>query len=93
MVHPQWAFDGAFAPDGEHLIIDRVSRWDAEWRAYRGGQNTPLIILNTTTSEEELLPNESTTDIQPLWLGDMVYFLSDRDLVANIWSYNTKTKN
>lgn len=92
LVHSQWAFDGAFAPDGEHLIIDRVSRWDSEWRAYRGGQNTPLIILNKTTSEEELLPNESTTDIQPLWLGDVVYFLSDRDLVSNIWSYNTKTK-
>ena len=92
LVNAQWAFDGAFAPDGEHLIIDRVSRWDTEWRAYRGGQNTPLIILNTTTSEETLLPNESTTDIQPLWLGDVVYFLSDRDLVANIWSYHTKTK-
>lgn len=92
LVHSQWAFDGAFAPDGEHLIIDRVSRWDSEWRAYRGGQNTPLVILNSKTSEEELLPNESTTDIQPLWLGDMVYFLSDRDLVSNIWSYDTKTK-
>ncbi len=92
LVHSQWAFDGAFAPDGEHVIIDRVSRWDGEWRAYRGGQNTPLIILNTTTSEEELLPNKSTTDIQPLWLGDVVYFLSDRDLVSNIWSYNTITK-
>jgi tricorn protease len=92
LVHSQWGFDGAFAPDGEHLIIDRVSRWDSEWRAYRGGQNTPLIILNTTTSKEELLPNESTTDIQPLWLGDVVYFLSDRDLVSNIWSYHTKTK-
>ena len=68
LVHSQWAYDGAFAPDGDHLIIDRVSRWDSEWRAYRGGQNTPLIILNTATSEEELLPNESTTDIQPLWL-------------------------
>ncbi|HDZ04137.1 hypothetical protein LCGC14_0217970 [marine sediment metagenome] len=92
LVHPQWGFDGAFAPDGKHLIIDRISRWDSEWRGYRGGQNTPLIILNTTTSEEELLPNESTTDIQPLWLGDVVYFISDRDLVANIWSYNTKSK-
>ena len=92
LVNTQWGFDGAYAPDGEHLVIDRVSRWDSEWRGYRGGQNTPLIILNSTTSEEELLPNESTTDIQPLWLGDVVYFLSDRDLVSNIWSYDTKTK-
>ena len=92
LVHAQWGFDGAYAPDGEHVVIDRVSRWDSEWRAYRGGQNTPLIILNSITSEEELLPNESTTDIQPLWLADVIYFLSDRDLVSNIWSYHTKTK-
>lgn len=92
LVNAQWGFDGSYAPDGEHLVIDRVSRWDSEWRAYRGGQNTPLIILNSITSKEELLPNENTTDIQPLWLGDVVYFLSDRDLVSNIWSYDTKTK-
>ncbi len=92
LVSAQWAYDGAYAPDGEHLIIDRMSRWDGEWRAYRGGQNTPLIILNSVTSEEELLPNESSTDIQPLWMGDIVYFLSDRDLVSNIWSYHTESK-
>lgn len=92
LVNAQWGYDGSYAPDGEHLIIDRMSRWDGEWRAYRGGQNTPLIILNSATSEEELLPNESSTDIQPLWIGDIVYFLSDRDLVSNIWSYHTKSK-
>lgn len=88
----QWGFDGCFSPDGKQLVIDKMSRWDSEWRAYRGGQNTPLILLDLATSEEELLPNESTTDIQPLWIGDLIYFLSDRDLVSNIWSYNTKTK-
>ncbi|MEM9680024.1 MAG: PDZ domain-containing protein [Bacteroidota bacterium] len=88
----QWSYDGAFSPDGKQLIVDKMDRWDAEWRAYRGGQNTPLIILDLATQQEELLPNDRTTDIKPLWLGDIIYFLSDRDLVANIWAYNTKTK-
>jgi len=92
LVASQWGFDGAYSPDGKQLVIDKMSRWDSEWRAYRGGQNTPLIVLDITTSKEELLPNDSTTDIQPLWIGDFIYFLSDRDLVANIWSYNIKTK-
>ncbi len=92
LVATQWGFDGSFSPNGKQLVIDKMSRWDGEWRAYRGGQNTPLILLDIATSKEELLPNESTTDIQPLWIGDLIYFLSDRDLVANIWSYNTKTK-
>jgi tricorn protease len=70
-----------------------VSRWDVEWRDYRGGQNTPLIILNLNNSEETLLPNNRTTDIKPIWIGDYIYFLSDRDFVANIWSFNTKTSD
>lgn len=88
----QWSFDGSYSPDGNYIVIDKMSRWDVEWRAYRGGQNTPLIILDLKTSKEELLPNDKTTDIQPLWLGEMVYFLSDRDFTTNIWAYNTKTK-
>ena len=88
----QWSHDGAFSPNGKQLIVDKMNRWDVEWRAYRGGQNTPLRILDLASQSEELLPNNSTTDIQPLWLGDFIYFISDRDLVANVWSYNTKTK-
>ncbi|WP_418638448.1 S41 family peptidase [Winogradskyella sp.] len=89
----QWSNDGSYSPDGTQLILDKMDRWDEEWRAYRGGQNTPLIILDLKTQNEVLLPNKKTTDIQPLWLADHIYFLSDRDLVANIWSYNLKTKS
>ncbi|WP_179346315.1 S41 family peptidase [Winogradskyella ursingii] len=88
----QWSFDGDYSPDGKKLVIDKMDRWDIEWRAYRGGQNTPLIILDVATQNEELLPNERTTDIKPLWLGNKIYFLSDRDLVMNIWSYDTNSK-
>ncbi|WP_179336615.1 S41 family peptidase [Winogradskyella ludwigii] len=88
----QWSDDGAYSPNGKQMIVDKMDRWDVEWRAYRGGQNTPLIILDLESQNEILLPNDSTTDIQPLWLGDKIYFLSDRDLVANIWSYNPQTK-
>jgi tricorn protease len=85
----QWATDGCFSPDGKKVIIDRVQRWDIEWRHYRGGQNTPLEILNLADQTEKLLPNESTIDTQPLWLGETIYFLSDRDWTTNIWSYNS----
>jgi tricorn protease len=88
----QWSHDGSYSPDGTQLIVDKMNRWDVEWRAYRGGQNTPLIVLDLKSQNEVLLPNESTTDIQPMWLGDLIYFLSDRDLVANIWSYSPTTK-
>ncbi len=89
----QWGNDGAFSPDGKQMVVDRVDRWDVEWRAYRGGQNTPLLILNLADYSETLLPCPSSTDIQPLWLGNKIYFLSDREGgVANIWSYDPASK-
>ncbi|MFC1661717.1 PDZ domain-containing protein [Gemmatimonadota bacterium] len=84
-----WAYDGSYSPDGGRMAIDRVSRWDWEWRSYRGGQNTPLVIMDLTTLEEVLLPNpDRSTDRYPAWLGDKVFFLSDRDWAMNVWSYD-----
>ena len=51
-----------------------------------------MLILNLEDFSEELLPNEKQTDTQPVWLGEKIYFLSDRDWVTNIWSYTPSTK-
>jgi tricorn protease len=86
-----FAHRGWYSPDGRSLVVDRVSRWDEEWRGYRGGQNTPLILLDLETLDEVHLPNERTTDIHPVWMDGKVYFLSDRDRLSNIWSYDVAT--
>jgi tricorn protease len=89
----QWATRGSFSPDGNQIVIERINRWDEEWRNYRGGQNTPLIILNLQDTTEVLIPNENrTTDIHPIWINESIYFLSDRDGVMNIWSYEPDSK-
>jgi tricorn protease len=31
--------------------------------------------------------------MDPVWVGDAVYFLSDRDGVSNIWAYDTKARS
>ncbi|MFW6331064.1 MAG: S41 family peptidase [Gemmatimonadota bacterium] len=71
-----------------------MSRWDTEWRGYRGGQNTPLVILELGDLDEVRLPNpERSTDVQPVWHGDRIYFLSDQgDLIDNVWSYHPATR-
>ena len=89
---PHWGFDGSYSPDGTQMIVDQISRWDSEWRHYRGGQNTPLVILDLENLEESLLPqSERSTDIQPVWLGERIYFLSDRDWNMDIWSYEPRS--
>ncbi|NQU88590.1 MAG: PD40 domain-containing protein [Mariniphaga sp.] len=91
LIAKQWGTDGSFSPDGKQIVVDRVSRWDEEWRAYRGGQNTPLVVMNLEDFSETLIPNKRSTDIQPLWLGDKIYFLSDRDWCMNIWAYSPES--
>lgn len=92
LVTKQWAFNGAYSPDGKQMVIDRMSRWDVEWRNYRGGQNTPLTILDLKSFNETQIPSDSTIDIEPVWVQDKIYFLSDRDWISNIWSYSPKSK-
>ncbi len=89
----QWGNDAEYSPDGKSLILDRVARWDVEWRMYRGGQNTPLIVLNLADNSEVLIPNEQTTDIQPTWNANGIFFISDRDGTANIWKYDVSTQS
>src|SRR6187551_2310579 len=84
-------FRGSFAPDGKRMVVDRVDRWVVEFRSYRGGQNTPLTITDVSTAAETRLPNERTMDIDPVWVGETIYFLSDRDWATNVWSFDTRS--
>jgi tricorn protease len=83
-----FGFRGDFAPDGRNLVVEQSSRWDPEWRGYRGGQNQPIVLLDVETLDERLIPSEWTYDTHPVWLDGKVYFLSDRDWAKNIWSFD-----
>ncbi|MFD2203223.1 S41 family peptidase [Shivajiella indica] len=78
--------------DEDQLVVEPISRWDETWRAYRGGQNTPLLITNLKDFSEMMIPNERTTDVHPVVVQGKIYFLSDRDWVSNIWSFDPGTR-
>ena len=86
------AFQGKYSADGSHIAYRMASSWDDEWRNYRGGQNRPIWIYDTKSHDVVSPPWTDSKDIDPVWVGDMVYFLSDRDWAMNVWSYDTKTK-
>ncbi|HEX8897433.1 MAG TPA: hypothetical protein VF751_01950, partial [Chthoniobacterales bacterium] len=68
------------------------SSWDDERRNYRGGQNRPIWIVDLKSYDLVSPPWTDSKDIDPVWVGDSVYFISDRDGVENVWSYDTKSK-
>ncbi len=86
------AINGKFSPDGKAFVFEEIFPWESEFRNYRGGQNTPLQIIDLKTYSVEKMPWNNSRDIHPIWMGNTIYFLSDRDLAMNIWAYDTKSK-
>ncbi len=86
------AYQGKISPDGKRIAYRMNNSWDEERRNYRGGQNRPIWIADLKTLDVETPPWKDSKDMDPVWVGDVVYFISDRDGVANIWSYESKSK-
>lgn len=85
-------YQGKISPDGTHIAYRMNNSWDEERRNYRGGQNRAIWIVDLKTYDLVTPPWTDSKDMEPAWIGDTVYFISDRDSVANIWSYDYKTK-
>ena len=62
------------------------------WKRYRGGMATPIWIANLSDSSVEKVPRVDSNDFNPMWVGDKVYFLSDRNGPITLFAYDTKTK-
>lgn len=86
------AYQGKISPDGKRIAYRMNNSWDEERRNYRGGQNRPVWIVDLKTFDLVSPPWTDSKDVDPAWLGDTVYFISDRDGIANVWSYDTATK-
>jgi tricorn protease len=86
------AEQASYSPDGTHLAYVPNLQWQAAWKRYRGGQTTPIWIADLSDSSVEKLPRENSNDFDPMWVGQTVYFLSDRNGPVTLFSYDTATK-
>ncbi|HEY5219770.1 MAG TPA: PDZ domain-containing protein [Gemmatimonadaceae bacterium] len=86
------AYQGHISPDGRYIAYRMNNSWDEERRNYRGGQNRPIWILDLNTFALITPPWTDSKDMEPAWVGNVVYFISDRDGVANIWSFDIGSK-
>ena len=86
------AYQGKLSSDGSKVAYRMPSSWDEERRNYRGGQNKPIWILDLKTFALDSTPFAGTKEMDPVWVGESVYFLSDRDGVSNVWSFHTRSR-
>jgi tricorn protease len=66
----------------------------AQWKQYRGGTVSRIWIYDPIGRELVKIPQPETrsNDTDAMWLGNMVYFRSDRNGEFNLFSYDTRTK-
>ena len=86
------AFQGKISPDGSKIAYRMNNTWDEERRNYKGGKNRPVWIVDLKTYDLVSPPWTDSHDKDPVWIGETVYFLSDRDGVHNVWSYEAKSR-
>ncbi|HET9742820.1 MAG TPA: PDZ domain-containing protein [Terriglobales bacterium] len=89
---------GSYSADGSHLAyvpFTNARRLNAiAWRRYRGGNAARVWIARMSDSEIVKVPREDSQDWDPMWIGDKVYFISDRhDGIAGLYVYDTKTRD
>ncbi|MDT7605172.1 MAG: tricorn protease, partial [Acidobacteriota bacterium] len=86
------AEEASYSPDGARLAYVPIQQWQNAWKRYRGGQTKPIWIANLSDSSIEKLPRENSNDFNPMWVGQTVYFLSDRAGSVTLFAYDTATK-
>lgn len=82
----------SYNSDGSKLAYNRVFREFRTWKYYKGGMADDVWIHDFKTKKTENVTNNVAQDIQPMWHGEEVYYISDRDRTMNLFVYNTKTK-
>lgn len=83
----------SLSPDGAQLAYVPHPQWEPGWKHYRGGQTTPIWIVDVATSHLVTeIPRENSNDSNPMWVGDTIYFLSDRNGPVSLFAYNTKSR-
>src|SRR2546423_1613447 len=93
------AFSAAYSADGRRIAYEELTTafipdWyeTSLWRHYRGGRTHPIRIMNLADYSVEKLPWTNSNDSLPMWIGNTIYFLSDRNHTVNLFSYRLDTR-
>jgi tricorn protease len=83
------ATEAAYSRDGSRMVYQPLGEPFTQWKRYRGGQASRLLIFNTKTYVAEQIPQPSgrSNDTDPMVVGNAIYFLSDRDGEFNLYQF------
>jgi tricorn protease len=86
------AFAGSYSADGNHIAYDPTPWPWGTWKYYRGGTLPMVWVANLADSSVERMPHTFSIDFNPMWVGDKIYFLSNRDGRFTLFDYDLKSQ-
>jgi tricorn protease len=78
----------SYSPDGKKLAYNRVFREFRTWKYYQGGMADDIWVFDEAGKSTVNITNNKAQDIFPMWAGNQIFFLSDRDRTMNLFSYS-----
>ena len=85
------AYYGEYSPDGRFYAYTPHPNAYTTWRRYRGGLAPYVVLYDTADHTIRKVPRQDSNDTFPQWIGNDVVFLSDRDRVMNLYSFDPQT--
>jgi tricorn protease len=83
---------GTYSPDGGQFAYMPMAQDFRNWKRYRGGWSPDIWLFDLKTKAAKNITTNPANDAQPMWHGNTIYFISDRDGAErnNIWAYDVK---
>jgi tricorn protease len=87
------AVKASYSPDGSRLAYTPLGERFRQWKNYRGGTVTTIWLYTFADHATEMIPQPEgrSNDTDPMWIGDKVYFRSDRNGEFNLFSFDPST--
>jgi tricorn protease len=83
---------GRLSPDNGSIVYTPIEREFRTWKRTKGGRAQDIWTYDLKNNVSKRLTTFAGTDQHPLWYKDKIYFVSDRDLVLNFYSYDLKNE-
>ncbi len=82
---------GDLSPDARKVVYSPLFRDFRTWKRYQGGWAQDLYIFDLATHALTQITDHPRADRDPMWIGESIYFSSDRDGTANLYAYEIPT--
>jgi len=83
---------GDLSPDGSRVVYSPLTRDFRTWKRYEGGWAQDLFVMDLASKQLTPVAHHPRTERDPMWIGEKVYFCSDRTGTLNLFEWDLATQ-